>query len=97
MTWPIAPSIEYNQASWKEIRPILSSLNIYPIDGGSEMTWNIWSEIHHIFQLMLLVLNYGAGKALSLAFENYSSVIVKKKTKWKGESEVPVSFEPFFE
>ena len=70
MTWPIAPSIEYNQANWKEIRPILSSLNIYPIDGGSEMTWNIWSEIHHIFQVMLLVLNYGAGKAMSLAFEN---------------------------
>ena len=38
MTWPIAPSIEYNQANWKEIRPILSSLNIYPIDDGSEMT-----------------------------------------------------------
>ena len=37
MTWPIAPSIEYNQANWKEIRQILSSLNIYPIDGGSEM------------------------------------------------------------
>ena len=38
MTQPIAPSIEHNQTNWKEIRPILSSLNIYPIDGGSEMT-----------------------------------------------------------
>lgn len=41
MTWPIVLSIEYNQANWKEIRPILSSLNIYPIDGGS-IVIGIW-------------------------------------------------------
>lgn len=41
MTWLIALSIEYNQANWKEIRPILSSLNIYPIDGGS-IVIGIW-------------------------------------------------------
>ena len=69
MTWLIALPIEYNQANWKEIRPILSSLNIYPIDGGS-IVIGIWK----------LKFRY-----------------CKKKNKWKGESEVPKSFEPFFE
>lgn len=68
MTWLIALSIEYNQANWKEIRPILSSLNIYPIDGGG-IVIGIWK----------LKFRYC------------------KKNKWKGESEVPKSFEPFFE
>ena len=43
---------------------------------------------------MLLVLNYGAGKALSLAFENYSSVIVKKKPSEKGSQRYPYPLNP---
>ena len=53
MTWPIAPSIEYNQANWKEIRPIYIPDRWWKWNDLQYMIWNTSYFPSHVTCLKL--------------------------------------------